>query len=159
MGPRRGRYKGEGSQGQRRGKIKRLLERAPKPPRQKYVPPPDEACDLPQVFFTYPTGQDDGNRIAIRVKIYRGLIVDFSLNQHTLVDRRWRNVARIDCAGGTIHRHQFDQDGNDLIGHELIKEIPPEDGWDVVHKGYLSALDVMHDEYEDNLRRWRNDAA
>lgn len=72
---------------------------------------------------------------------------------------RWKTVARIDCCGGTIHRHQYDRQGNDIVGHELIKEIPPNDGWKVVNEAYLTAYDVMHHEWEDNLRRWRNDTA
>lgn len=126
----------------------------------RYIPPPDGECDALPPFFIYPTGSDnDPHRLVVRMKLYRGLIVDFSINQTTLIEQRWRDVARIDCCGGVIHRHQYDIHGNDLIGHKLIEKIPSEGGWEVVNKGYLTAYDVMHDEWENNLRRWRDGRA
>ncbi|MFY1674375.1 DUF7718 family protein [Plantactinospora sp. WMMB334] len=145
----------------RGGRIaRRIVNMAIRPKKDRYYPPPDEACELPNVFHIYPTGEpNDPHRIAVRQKIYKGQVVDFAINQTTLVGKKWRDVARIDCCLGFIHRHQFDQDGNDLIGHQKIVDIPLVDPWVVVSKGYLDALTVMHDEWEDNYRRWQGDGA
>jgi len=67
------------------------------------------------------------------------------------------HVARIDCCGSTIHRHQFDQTGKDLYDHRVIVEIPAQDGWSVVDAGYAEAYEVMFNEWEENLRRWRGE--
>jgi hypothetical protein len=77
--------------------------------------------------------------------------------QETRTDSGWARVARIDCCGGTIHRHQFIIGSEvDIYDHRPIMEIPAQDGWEAVDKGYDSASDVMFNEWEDNLRRWRD---
>ncbi|WP_412735977.1 hypothetical protein [Krasilnikovia sp. MM14-A1259] len=139
--------------------MRHSASKAPKPKPATYEPPPADDCTV-DVFQTYPTGSDnDGQMLVVRIWVYRALIVDFAINQVIEVDGSWKDVARIDCCGGTVHRHQFDKDGNDLIGHKLIREIPPDAGGEVVNEAYKEALAVMHDEYDDNLRRWRGDDA
>lgn len=91
------------------------------------------------------------------MRTYRNRIVDFAFMQLTKSYDKWVEVARIDCCGGTIHRHQFDQDGVDLYDHLLIKPIP-RDGreWDTVNDSYEVMFDDMMDRWQENLRRWRN---
>lgn len=128
-------------------------------PPDTYKPPPKHDCHR-EVFYTYPTGDDnDGQRIVVRMWVHRGKIVDFAINQVIDIDGKWKTVARIDCCGGQVHRHQYDKDGKDLIGHQPIRVIPPVGGEDVVNEAYKQALQVMHDEYDDNLGRWNGDHA
>lgn len=101
----------------------------------------------------------DGERLTIRHQEYRGKTVDFAITQETPAKRRWSNVARIDCCGGTIHEHLFDKAGNKLKDHLLICEIPlGEAGWEVVNAKYPEAYEMMEKNWEDNLRRWNGDS-
>jgi hypothetical protein len=119
------------------------------------VPPPKEVCDLDNIFHMYPTGDsNDPHVLTICLRTYKGRTVSFSIQQSTLVGDQWVTVARIDTKGGDIHRHQFDQADNDLWGHRKIKDIPVDDAWDTIEKGYQEALVILHDEWTDNLRRW-----
>lgn len=139
---------------------RRLADLAIRPKKEHYRPPPSEACDPPLVFRTYPAGGDnDPHRIVTRLKTYQGKIVEFSIQQETLVGKSWAPVARIDSCRGTVHRHQYDQLASDLMDHDVIMEIPTHDDGDVVGKGYTLAYDLMHDEWEHNLWRWRGDRA
>ena len=119
-----------------------------------YVPPPRDMCQIE----VYPVEITPTDRLTIRQQIYRGKIVNFAIMQDVLESGTWHQVARIDCCHGTIHRHQYNRDGIDLYDHRVIQEIPATRGWAVVDAGYVSAQDAMFNEYEENLRRWRDGA-
>ncbi|GAA3854788.1 DUF7718 family protein [Streptomyces sedi] len=124
---------------------------APKPPLYSppTVPPADEV--------DYAMDLDGENKLYVRLRTYRGRIVDFAIMQRTLLYERWEEIARIDCCGGTIHRHLFSRDGEILLDHDLIRDIPHGEGsWAVVDDGYLPALDELQERWESNLRRWRD---
>jgi hypothetical protein len=123
-------------------------------PETSYKPPPRDVSRL--IDFRVHLVDDD-NMLAVKAWEYRGKIVDFAVSQVVHIEGKWVDVARIDTAGGTIHRHQYDQGGSDLWDHRKIRDIPHENGWDVVDRGYEEALDMMENEWEDNLRRWRRD--
>ena len=130
--------------------LRRLADMADRPPSgAAYRPPPRSACDE----VVYPVAVEEGHELVIRQQIYRGKIVDFSIQQRTLDDGQWHDVARIDCCHSTVHRHQTYRTAtgrNDIV---VIREIPSE-GWDVVNEAFATAMDVMEDEWEENLRRW-----
>jgi len=113
------------------------------------APPPRSACDE----VVYPVAVEVGHELVIRQQIYRGKIVDFSIQQRTLDDGRWYDVARIDCCHSTVHRHQTYRTVTGRNDIEVIREIPSE-GRAVVNEAFTTAMDVMEDEWEGNLRRW-----
>lgn len=119
-----------------------------------YKPPPPGACEV----MVYPVEITPTDRITVRQHIYRGKVVDFAIMQEVREGEIWHHVARIDCCHGTIHRHQFTRDGQDIYGHRVIREITglAGEGWDVVDDTYDMAQEAMFNEYEDNLRRWRD---
>ncbi|GAA1744898.1 hypothetical protein GCM10009681_14790 [Luedemannella helvata] len=122
-----------------------------------YKPPPEEECHC-ETFVFHPTGREnDPIKLHVRFMQYQGKIVDFSINQVFVLDGISHDIARIDTAHGTIHRHQFFPRRQQV--RTVITEIPVDDGWNVVDKGYDNALDVMQDEWDDNLRRWNSDRA
>ncbi|NUP32009.1 MAG: hypothetical protein HOU01_09865 [Streptomycetaceae bacterium] len=102
----------------------------------------------------------NGELLVIRTKEFRGKIVDFALTQATSVGPAWMNIARIDCCWGTVHRHLFDKNGEVLVDHEPICDIPAAPlGYDVVDFRFSEAWEFMHNEWELNLRRWHGDPA
>ena len=131
------------------GRLARMLPSRDKP----YRPPPRDVCECDTIYI-YPAGDINGpHQIAVRYAIYRGLVVDFSINQ-TYTDRGAdHDVARIDTSDGTVHRHQFFADGSDETRTDL-HVIPAERGWAVVDRAYNEALDEMCMEWEEKLRRW-----
>ncbi|MDG6102342.1 hypothetical protein Daura_43555 [Dactylosporangium aurantiacum] len=127
------------------------------PEQRTYSPPPPEACEETTVPIRLP---EPGHELRVRCAMYRGQVVDFAIIQIARVDGDWVNVAKIDCDRGVVHRHQYERDtGVDLWDHRPLCEIPPDHGWEVVDRWYDEALQMMEDEWEDNLRRWNGDAA
>jgi hypothetical protein len=118
---------------------------------QAYRPPPVPPAD--QVVYPIELGPDD--ELRVRLVTYRSRIVDFAIMQFTRSHGVWVEVARVDCCGGSIHRHQFDQTGVDLFDHKVITPILRDGSeWDKVQAGYDIVLDDMMDRWQDNLRRW-----
>ncbi|WP_146237497.1 DUF7718 family protein [Georgenia satyanarayanai] len=121
-------------------------------PEAQYKPPPESACDV-QVL---PIELTETDRLHIRMAIYRGKIVDFAIMQLSVRDDGEEvHVARIDCCHGTVHRHQYDRRGRDVYERREIVAIPATDGWEVVDAAYAEASETMFNEWEENLRRWR----
>lgn len=126
---------------------------AGKPAVQVYEPPGVP----PAEETTYPIELSEDDRLVVRLRTYRKRIVDFAVMQETLVSGDWEQLARIDCCGGTVHRHLFTAEGVILLDHDLICHIPyGEKSWEVVDSSYGGALDEMDARWEDNLRRWRS---
>lgn len=131
---------------------RRLADMGTEPvPESPYVPPPAAACseDVFPVMIT------EADRFHVRLRSYRGKIVDFAITQLTTVDGVGEvTVARIDCCHGSVHRHQFNREGDDIYDHRVIRAIPLK-GWDVVDEAYTEAYETMFNEWDENLRRWR----
>jgi hypothetical protein len=130
----------------------RLADMATVP--KQYKPPPSP----PAIEMNSPMEITDTDTLKIRRVMYHEKIVDFAIMQFTLEGDDWHQVARIDCCHSMIHRHQFTRDGRDLYDHLEIKAIPADGGdrWNVVHAGYFDAYAIMFEEWEDNVRRWRD---
>ncbi|MGW9383839.1 DUF7718 family protein [Streptomyces globisporus] len=125
---------------------------AAQPTVQVYAPPPVP----PAEELTFPIGLSDDDRLVVRLRTYRKKIVDFAVMQETLVAGEWEQLARIDCCGGTVHRHLVSAEGTVLLDHAPIRDIPCGDkSWEVVDDSYEGALTDMQDSWHDNLRRWR----
>lgn len=138
----------------RRGRILRRLGKMGLAKPQIYKPPPIEAC-YEGTHTIYPAGENGPNLLAVRYVVYKGMVVDFSINQAaTDADGIRRDVARVDTKHGTVHRHQFRRGGPEE--RVIIIEIPVR-GWEIVDKAYDEHLDLMHDSWEMNLRRWSGD--
>ncbi|MGW6741691.1 DUF7718 family protein [Streptomyces sp. NPDC055025] len=121
--------------------------------RKVYRPPPVPPAE--QTDFDISCAEDE--LLRIRMRTYRNKIVDFAIMLLTREYGAWEEVGRIDCCGGTIHRHLFTSGGEILQDHDPIRDIPDGDGsWDVVHHSYEGALDEMQNNWEDLLRRWRS---
>jgi hypothetical protein len=126
------------------------------------ITPPRDRCQVPRAAFsrTDKLPLIDGELLVIRTAEFRGKIVDFAITQATSVGARWVNVARIDCCWGTVHRHLFDKNGEPLVDHEPICDIPTApNGYEIVNQRYGEAWELMHNEWESSLRRWNGDSA
>ncbi|MFJ5022955.1 DUF7718 family protein [Streptomyces goshikiensis] len=131
----------------------RVADMAVKPAVQVYTPPRVPPADE----ITFPIELSENDRLVVRLRTYKKKIVDFAVMQLTARDNDWVELARIDCCGGTVHRHLDTVEGETLLDHDLIREIPcGEKSWEVVDDSYEGALDEMQDRWEDNLRRWRH---
>ena len=131
-----------------------LVDMAAQPEKKLYVPPPASSCRIVE----YPVSLTAEDRLHVREHRYKGRIVDFAIMQIRAApadEGTEVHIARIDCCRSTIHRHQYDQTGQDVYDHRVIVEIPALEGWDVVDAGYADAYDVMFNEWVENLRRWR----
>lgn len=127
----------------------------PPPPDPKYLLPDPEECE----DKTWPVGLDPYNELRARFVLWQErLIVDFAINQVTLIEDGWSDVARIDCFHGVIHRHQFQRGSTATIARvEFVKIPTDESGWAFVDSWYDQALKMMEDEWEQTLRRWNRD--
>lgn len=119
------------------------------------LPDPDECEDQ-----TWPEALDPYNELRARFMLWRGhLIVDFAITQITLAEDGWQEVARIDCAHGVVHQHQFRRGKTGDIERVEFAKIPAdESGWAFVDAWYDPALKKMKDEWQENLRRWNGDS-
>lgn len=142
MGPFRGRHR------------RKLVDMGEYPQEQVYEPPPVEECDEADES---PYEMTPADTLHVLYRKRRGKVVHFVLTQATYHHGDWHNVARIDTWHGTIHRHQLDRNGDDVGEPEVLVRIPAgEEGWPVVDQGYTDAWGLMFNEWEDNLRRWRD---
>jgi hypothetical protein len=122
------------------------------PPAKIYKPPPAHVGVVRKPWRLWLTSTDI---LVIRLHKYRGFIVDFAIQQLLAIDGQEHQVARIDCTGGTIHRHQFvASTGSDIWDHRLIVEIPEEQPWAVITQHFAAARQVMIDEFTENVERW-----
>lgn len=127
-------------------------------------PPPDPGYLLPNPDdcedHTWPVGLAPYNELRARYMLWRErLIVDFAITQITLAEDGWRDVARVDCAHGVIHRHQFQHDSAQTVARIEYAKIPVDDsGWAFVDSWYYQALKMMQDDWQEALRRWNGDS-
>lgn len=122
------------------------MEPAPAP---EYRPP--HGGDLCE----YPISLDAEHMLLVRQVTYRGKIVDFAIMQFYGEGEAQREIARIDCCHGSIHRHRFDKKGNDVLDRDVIKEIVVgQDEWATVDAAFDSCMGKMQLEFMENYRRW-----
>lgn len=139
------------SSNQRRGRVVDMSATEPR----HYKPP---ACP-PAVESNFHLDITEDNMLHVRYQVWRDLITFFAIMQLVLDEGEWKHVARIDCCHDMIHRHQFVRsDGRDIFDRQKIVTIPWDGGtrWNVVNSGYHDALGVMYEEWEENVRRWRD---
>jgi hypothetical protein len=109
----------------RKARARRLADMsAPPPSEPEYLLPPPDECEE----YTWPVLLPDASQwLIVRLLWWNNRIVDFAVMQAVREDGQTRIVAKIDCDGGVIHRHQYTRDDQDLWGHRLIRRIPS--GW------------------------------
>lgn len=109
----------------------------------------DYTLDLPSV----------GHQLKVRLLTYRNMVVDFAVVQVFHLDGVPCRVAKIDCDRGRVHRHQYIKStGEDILDHELMIVIPQRKPFEVVDEWYDRSLHMMQYEWNDNFRRWDDDA-
>lgn len=102
---------------------------------------------------------DEGHRLKIRRCEYKRLVVDFALVQVYYVDDVPHQVAKIDCCFGKVHHHQYVRStGKDLLDHEPLIVIPQRRPFEVIDEWYDRSLHMVEYGWEDNFRRWDDDA-
>lgn len=123
------------------------------PPDEPYEPPPPDECEE----FTERILLMRGCRLSIRrvFRIGQNTVVEFGVNQVVRIDGDWVDVARIDTAHGTVHRHDFTKDGGNHI--TTLEVIPSRGGEDVVDRWCVTAEKMMQNEWQENLGRWHGD--
>jgi len=55
--------------------------------------------------YTLPLSEKD--RLFVRFYLQRGKIVNFTLQYHSLIEKRWRVIRRYDTKHGVAHEHRF----------------------------------------------------
>jgi hypothetical protein len=120
-----------------------------------YRPPPDHACDVLETPYDLGHDPDTGERhvLMTRLSLYKGKVVDFSLEQTVRVDEVILKVRRVDSSHGVIHVHKFTQEDQDGQRYDLLEV--PEHGHDVVDSSCYEQLNKLLDEWNENLRSWR----
>lgn len=128
---------------------RRAVDMSTLPQEDEYRPPPRAACEE----LTVPIAITATDRLHVRMWLYRGKIVDFAVMQFRVDDSGNEvEVARVDCAHGTIHVHQFTRRSGER--QRVMYRIPPGNGWEFVNNAYEEAYGLMFDDWEENLRRW-----
>lgn len=103
----------------------------------------------------YPVDLGDGHNLLIRQVIYRGMTVDFAIMQFHEIEGESRQIARIDCCHGSVHRHVMSRSGDDSIDGDVIQEIAVDQNpWSIVDGQFEPCLDKMQNEFLENYRRW-----
>lgn len=115
----------------------------------EYRPPTGgEVCE-------YPIYLGEGHELVVRQVIYRKKIVDFAIMQFYGEGEERRQIARIDCCHGCIHRHVFNKKGDDILDRDVIKEIiVGQDEWATIDAAFEDCSDRMQREFMENYRRW-----
>lgn len=122
----------------------------PEPPKPSQ-PPPASQCEVDETDSEL----SDTDRLYLRVHSYKNRIVDFALMQYRKSAGEWIEILRIDCAHGSIHRHEFDPDGTERrIEMKAIPTGKTQQPWDVVDAGYQEAYDWMFDTWDERAKAW-----
>jgi hypothetical protein len=130
---------------------KRLVDMSTPPPPDPVYEPPEDAEEYE---FPHESPRPE-TELKVRVRQYRGRYVYFAIMQMLQVDGCWREIARIDCDHGYVHRHQFNSAGEDLWGRRRICDIPAgEEGQRIVDRMFHKCIRIMQDEVDENVGRW-----
>lgn len=116
---------------------------------EPWMPDPEECENEPPYVFQH----DPNERVVVSLTTHVTRIVAFAVTQQTRAseEQAWHDVVRIDSAHGTVHLHRFNQRGIEF-GRKVLQ--PINDVGDV-EVGYRQAEDLVFDEWQENLRRWR----
>lgn len=106
---------------------------------------------------------DDRMSIDAETEIYfqtwvkKNLVVWFVIEQWHYPDGTGdrTRIARVDCCLGMVHEHRFNFDGEDVLDHRPIKEIPVDATPDFVDTAYSEALTYVIEYVERNVEWWR----
>ncbi|WP_157756632.1 hypothetical protein [Plantactinospora sp. KBS50] len=138
-----------------RPKKGRLADMTSQPPGENcYEPPPDDECEE----FAATIDLAPNVRMGTRLVYLRGTsqLVYFAVWQAIKLDGRWERVARVDCHHGTIHRHDFTRSGRNQV--TVLAAIPVASGSSELLDRWCTQVEsIMQNEWEANVRRWRDD--
>lgn len=124
-------------------------------PDPEYSPPPippaeemEFRIDLDDLF------------LVVRQVLYRGLVVDFALMLYCVEadEEDPKQICRVDCCHGTVHRHDFRKDKSQerddptvLWKIDARQEMNP---WNQVDEQFQPQYDTILSEYDELRRRW-----
>lgn len=116
-----------------------------------YQPPPVTVCE--ELECPVPLDDAGRHRVVWRQVIYRGKVVDFSIEQQYRPSQEaaWERVYRADTSHGEVHDHVFLRDGSEK---RRLHAVIPIKGWDFVDEWFESLLGSSLSHAEDRLRRW-----
>lgn len=98
----------------------------------------------------YPVDLDDGHRLQISQRIYKGKVVWFAIMQLYDDGTKEGEVSRIDTCHSQVHRHHPDRDER-----QVFEEIDPDnEPWETVDRWFGVAYEKMMSEYSETYRRW-----
>lgn len=118
------------------------------------MPPPSGEC---QEECT-PIELSPADRITVRLWFWRGRTVDFAIMLEAFDDdvELWRDVARVDCCHGEVHRHEFARSGAER--RVVIAPIPADDeegAWDLLGREYDRAHKDLISGWDSYVQKWR----
>ena len=93
---------------------------------------------------------DDGRCIQKFVN-WRGQVIWFSIVTQIRYRGDWHTVARADTCHDEAHIHRFQRGSADEISRHVLCEISSIDD---VAQGFDDAVELLIDEFEENVRRW-----
>lgn len=95
---------------------------------------------------------DDGRCIQTML-FHRNQVVWFSVVTQVAIDGHWYDVARADTCHDEAHLHRYVRGRRAEVGRHVLRSIGTiEDA----EAGFDEACDRLLDDWEDNVRRWRN---
>lgn len=112
------------------------------------MPDPDE-CEE-QTYCTPIVDGDNLNEVTVRMLCHGTRVVEFSISHWTHVGGERYEVVRVDSCHYEVHAHQFYRSGSAPSRRVLEPVIQAED----VDASYEPAMEIVFDQWEDNLRRW-----
>ena len=131
-------------------KERRLKEMSapPEPSASETTDPSEE----PVTTSTFPVPLSDEDRMVVRLTTGQwDQIVDFAIMQQVLVEGKWRDVVRYDCAHGRVHAHAFRFGRDDPVKEWDLR------GCDDLEDGYKRAWGVILSEWQASHRRYFRD--
>jgi len=122
------------------------------PPQRRYSPPPAEVCQ----FYTVPLRlPQPGNELRITQKTYRDHLVDFTVTQSIRSEGQWITVAQVLQEDGAFWLRQYARASGSDVQEDLELQVIPADGaWEVIGRTFDRAIEIMRDDWDENLRRW-----
>ncbi|MEJ4100414.1 hypothetical protein V5S96_08610 [Corynebacterium mastitidis] len=139
-------------------KHRNLADMSTPPPTFTYTP-----READQTVAT-PIDLADGCELTMRESYRKGLIIDFSLNEHINSHHpRYpyvhnHDVARIDCCHSEVHRHQFYANGDEDPKYYVIRSLTDcpdqQTAEKVIDECYDHCYSMIMSNWEAHLERW-----
>lgn len=70
---------------------------------------------MPRGGTKYVYEPDPENRITCVMRLYRGVVQDFTVQYDTFFEGRWVEVTRVDTSHGYAHQHTFNPNKGEVI--------------------------------------------